>query len=164
MFKGTESMLLRSVANVQKGTSVGEYDRYNMQRQVSLTANIAGEDLGRAAKRISQAIAKAGAPPPRVAVNVRGQIIPMQQMLAGLRTGLLLAVVVIFLLLAANFQSVKLSFVVVSTVPPSSRCCSCALAYAHHSERPVVYGRKSWRSAWPWRTRFFWSHLLNVIA
>jgi multidrug efflux pump subunit AcrB len=41
----------------------------------------------------------------------------MQQMLDGLRTGLLLAVVVIFLLLAANFQSVKLSFIVVSTVP-----------------------------------------------
>src|SRR5437870_13463757 len=38
-------------------------------------------------------------------------------MLDGLRTGLLLAVVVIFLLLAANSQSVKLSIIVVSTVP-----------------------------------------------
>ena len=27
----------------------GEYDRYNMQRLVSLTANIEGEDLGRVA-------------------------------------------------------------------------------------------------------------------
>ena len=50
-------------------------------------------------------------------VAVRGQIVPLQQMLDGLRTGLLLAVVVIFLLLAANFQSLKLSFVVVSTAP-----------------------------------------------
>src|SRR5258708_35143504 len=41
----------------------------------------------------------------------------MQQMLDGLRTGLLMAVVVIFLLLAANFQSVKLSVIVVSTIP-----------------------------------------------
>src|SRR5204862_1158910 len=63
------------------------------------------------------AIRDAGAPPPRVSVAVRGQVVPMQQMLAGLRTGLLLAVVVIFLLLAANFQSLKLSFIVVSTVP-----------------------------------------------
>ena len=38
-------------------------------------------------------------------------------MLDALRTGLLLAVVMIFLLLAANFQSVKLSVIVVSTVP-----------------------------------------------
>src|SRR5207244_5752650 len=55
--------------------------------------------------------------PAKVKVDVRGQVIPMQQMLDGLRTGLLLAVVVIFLLLAANFQSVKLSIIVVSTVP-----------------------------------------------
>src|SRR5205823_11232330 len=42
---------------------------------------------------------------------------PMRQMLGGLENGLLLAVVVIFLLLAANFQSFQLSFIVVSTVP-----------------------------------------------
>src|SRR5438093_8684551 len=58
-----------------------------------------------------------GDPPSRVNVAMRGQVVPLQQMLDGLRTGLLLAVVVIFLLLAANFQSVKLSFIVVSTVP-----------------------------------------------
>jgi len=50
-------------------------------------------------------------------VTVRGQVIPLAQMLDGLRTGLLMAVVVIFLLLAANFQSLKLSFLVVSTTP-----------------------------------------------
>jgi multidrug efflux pump subunit AcrB len=116
-FKSGDSMLLRNVANVQKSTSIGQYDRYNMQRQVSLSANVVGEDLGTAAKRISQAIEKVGAPPPRVAVNVRGQIAPLRQMLDGLQNGLLLAIVVIFLLLAANFQSLKLSFVVVSTAP-----------------------------------------------
>jgi len=48
---------------------------------------------------------------------VRGQIVPLEQMLQGLRTGLLLAVLVILLLLAANFQSLKLSLVVLSTAP-----------------------------------------------
>lgn len=115
--KGGDSLLLRGVANVQKGTAVGEYDRYNMQRQVTLTANVVGEDLGTAARKISEALAKVGAPPARVALNVRGQIAPMTQMLDSLRSGLLLAVAVIFLLLAANFQSLKLSFVVISTVP-----------------------------------------------
>jgi len=38
-------------------------------------------------------------------------------MMDGLRTGLLLAVVIIFLLLAASFQSLKLSLVVVATTP-----------------------------------------------
>jgi len=48
---------------------------------------------------------------------VRGQIAPMNQTLTSLGVGLVLAVVVIFLLLAANFQSMRLSFVVLSTVP-----------------------------------------------
>ena len=50
-------------------------------------------------------------------LDVRGQIPPMQQLFQGLGVGLALAVVVIFLLLAANFQSLRLSLVTVSTVP-----------------------------------------------
>lgn len=115
--QGGGAQLLRGVASVRKGTAVGEYDRYNMQRQVTLTANVVGEDLGGVSRKLSAALANVGAPPARVALNVRGQIAPLTQMLDSLRTGLLLAVVVIFLLLAANFQSLKLSFVVVSTVP-----------------------------------------------
>ncbi len=130
-FKSADSMLLRNVAAVQKGTSIGRYDRYNMQRQISLSANVVGEDLGTAARKISQAIEKVGAPPPRVAVNVRGQIAPMQQMLDGLQNGLLLAIVVVFLLLAANFQSLKLSFVVVSTVPAVIAGVAVALWLTH---------------------------------
>jgi multidrug efflux pump subunit AcrB len=41
----------------------------------------------------------------------------MQETLQNLGIGLGLAIVVIFLLLAANFQSLRLSFVVISTVP-----------------------------------------------
>ena len=40
---------LRNVAGVTDGTVLGEYDRYNMQRMLTLSANIHGEDLGRAA-------------------------------------------------------------------------------------------------------------------
>jgi len=116
-FNSRDSMLLRNVANVGKNTAVGEYDRYNMQRVISLSANVAGEDLGTVARRIGEALGKLDAPPPKVTLTVRGQLAPMQQMLDGLRSGLLLAVIVIFLLLTANFQSVKLSLCVISTVP-----------------------------------------------
>jgi len=112
-----KSVLLRNVANVSSATAVGQYERYNMQRMVTITANISGEDLGGVANKVEQAAKHAGDPPPRVGVAVRGQIAPMRQMLDGLENGLLLAVVVIFLLLAANFQSFQLSFIVVSTVP-----------------------------------------------
>lgn len=112
-----KSVLLRNVANVSSGTAVGQYERYNMQRLVTLTANIAGADLGKVAHQVNQAIQAAGTPPPRVNVALRGQVTPMNQMLDGLTRGLLLAVVIIFLLLAANFQSLRLSLVVISAVP-----------------------------------------------
>jgi multidrug efflux pump subunit AcrB len=116
-YRNGEAVLLRNVAKVTEGSAVGEYDRYNMQRMVTVTANVAGTDLGSVARQVAQAIEETGTLPPRVSVAVRGQVVPMRQMFDGLRTGLLLTVVVIFLLLAANFQSLKLSFVVVSTVP-----------------------------------------------
>jgi multidrug efflux pump subunit AcrB len=84
---------------------------------VTLTANISGEDLGRVASRLDEALKNAGAPPRGVTVSVRGQVEPMKQTLTNLGVGLLLAVLVIYLLLAANFQSLRLAFVVLSTVP-----------------------------------------------
>ena len=92
-------------------------ERYNMQRMVTVTANIAGADLGSVARQVMAAVKELGQPPAGVNVAVRGQVVPLEQMLDGLRAGLLLAVVVIFLLLAANFQSLKLSALVVLTAP-----------------------------------------------
>jgi multidrug efflux pump subunit AcrB len=88
-----------------------------MQRMVTVTANVSGADLGSVAQQVSTALQALGQPPPGITLTVRGQSVPLQQMLDGLRSGLLLAVVVIFLLLSANFQSLKLSFLVVSTTP-----------------------------------------------
>jgi multidrug efflux pump subunit AcrB len=117
---------VEDVAQVRQGNMPGEIDRYNMKRMVSLTANIAGEDLDRVAKRIDEALKAAGDPPAGAVVEVRGQVVPMRQMFgglagggifAGLTGGLILAVVVILLLLTAYFQSLRLALVVVSTAP-----------------------------------------------
>jgi multidrug efflux pump subunit AcrB len=112
-----QPVLLRNIASIAEGTAPGQYSRYNMQRMITVSANVEGTDLGTAAREVRAALAELGAPPPRVSVALRGQVVPMDQMLDGLGTGLLLAVVVIFLLLAANFQSLKLSLAVVSTAP-----------------------------------------------
>jgi multidrug efflux pump subunit AcrB len=112
-----KAALLRNVAKVSEGTMLGEYDRYNMQRLITITANIAGADLGTVTKQVRAALKEAGDPPPKTRIDLRGQIVPMEQMFDGLRTGLLLAVVVIFLLLAAYFESMPLSLIVVATVP-----------------------------------------------
>ncbi|MBI3399790.1 MAG: efflux RND transporter permease subunit [Acidobacteria bacterium] len=113
----TPHPLLGDVARIENGTVVGEYDRINGQRLVTLSANVSGADLGRVADRVDQAVVRAGAPPRGATVSVRGQIAAMRETFANIAAGLAVAVVVIFLLLAANFQSLRLAFVVVSTVP-----------------------------------------------
>jgi multidrug efflux pump subunit AcrB len=114
---GSSFPLLGDVARIENSTIVGEYDRFNGQRMVTLSANVAGEDLGRVADRVDAAIGRAGPPPRGSAIVVRGQIAPMRETLRNIAGGLVVAVVVIFLLLAANFQSLRLAVVVVSTVP-----------------------------------------------
>jgi multidrug efflux pump subunit AcrB len=113
----TQQIDLRNVASVSDGTAFGEYDRYNMQRMLTLSANISGEDLGHATARVQQAIKDAGKPPDRVNVTVRGQVKPMDEMFGGLSVGLLMAIGIILLLLTANFQSFRLSLTVLLTIP-----------------------------------------------
>ena len=112
-----KSTLLRNVATVQSGTMVGEYDRYNMDRMVTVTANIENTDLGSAAKEVEAAVAEVGKPPPRVNIAVRGQVQPLTALVNALQAGLLLATLVIFLLLAANFQSLQLAAITILTAP-----------------------------------------------
>jgi multidrug efflux pump subunit AcrB len=110
-------VLVRDVAAIERGTMPGQYDRYNMKRQVTLTANISGTDLGSVATQVREAIKKAGVTPTGTTVELRGQIPPMQEMESGLTIGLFLAVVAVFLLLTASFQSLRLALACVSTIP-----------------------------------------------
>ncbi len=117
---GDRALLLRDVAEISPGKMPGQFDRYNMKREITLTANIVGRDLGRASQAILVVLSrleKSGEKPASVTTELRGQIPPMRQMLSGLGIGLLLAVVVIFLMLTANFQSLRLSLATVSTAP-----------------------------------------------
>ncbi|MEX2171488.1 MAG: efflux RND transporter permease subunit [Pirellulales bacterium] len=110
-------ILIRDVAEIQAGTMPGQYDRYNMRRQITLTANIANTDLGTVSREVTRAIERAGESPTGIQVETRGQIPPMREMQTGLTIGLGLAVVAVLLLLTANFQSLRLALVTVSTAP-----------------------------------------------
>jgi len=122
-----KSMLLRNVATVKAGTIVAEYDRYNMDRMVTVTANIENTDLGGAAAQVARALKELGNPPARVSVAIRGQVQPLTDLLTALRNGLLFAVLVIFLLLIANFQSIQLALITISTMPAAVAGTSLAL-------------------------------------
>jgi len=117
MRDGTRDTQIRNVAQMKLGTMPGLIERFNGQHIVSLTANIHGITLGEAAQQLNQAVAGAGEPPRGTKIVMKGQIPPLEETISGLRTGLLLAVVVIFLLLSANFQSMRLALSIVLTVP-----------------------------------------------
>jgi multidrug efflux pump subunit AcrB len=117
MQNGRPEPRLVDIAQLKAGTMPGLIERYNGQRVVSLTANVHGRTLGEAARDLTAAVDRAGKPPRGVSVVFRGQIPPLEQTISGLRTGLALAILVIFLLLAANFQSMRLSLAVILTVP-----------------------------------------------
>ncbi|MBM3792987.1 MAG: efflux RND transporter permease subunit [Acidobacteria bacterium] len=117
MNSGAARPLLGDVAEIKTGTTFGQVERYNMQRVVSYTADVVGVPLGAIAPRIRAAVAKAGEPPRGVTVALRGQIPLLEETLAGLERGLLLSIAVVFLLLAANFQSFRLALAALLAVP-----------------------------------------------
>jgi multidrug efflux pump subunit AcrB len=114
---GQPETRLVNVATMKPGTIPGLIERNNGQRVVSLTANLHGITLGKAVPELNKAIANAGTPPKGVSVQFRGQIPPLLDTISGLQAGLLLAIAIIFLLLAANFQSMKLALAIVLTIP-----------------------------------------------
>ncbi|HZT39802.1 MAG TPA: efflux RND transporter permease subunit [Bryobacteraceae bacterium] len=117
MRDGRPEPQLGDIATLKPGVMPGMIERYNGQRVISITANIHGLALGDVATRLSRALAEIGAPPKGVSVRLRGQIPPLEETLAGLRAGLLLAIAAIFLLLMANFQSVRLPLAILLMVP-----------------------------------------------
>ena len=54
------NLMIRDVATVRQGMRPGEYDRDMSQRYLTLTANVEGEDMGRASRHVAQAIEAAG--------------------------------------------------------------------------------------------------------
>jgi len=108
---------LADVATFTEESGPGQYDRSGPNRLVTITANLHNIDLGTASAAVQKAIADAGEPPRGMAIEFKGQVKLLQETLSSLQGGLIVAIVIIFLLLAANFQSFKLSLAILSSVP-----------------------------------------------
>ncbi len=97
--------LLGDVAEIKEDSIYGENDNIGSLPVLSVTANLYKKDLGTAAKDVSKAIADIGALPRGLTVETRGLTQVLTETLDSLQSGLMVAIVVIFLMLAANFQS-----------------------------------------------------------
>lgn len=122
---------LRDVAHLHYGIMPGEYDHYNMSRMISITANLASDDLGAATRKVQGVIDRLGKPPRGVRVNIRGQVPVMKETFAALSLGVIFAIVSIFLLLVSFFQSIRLSLVIMSVIPAIIFGAIASLALTH---------------------------------
>jgi len=117
LVQGQMRPTLGDVAEIIADTMPAEYDRIGPRRIITVSANIYKKDLGTATSAVSNAIKNAGDTPKGTVIEMKGLARLLQETLASLQSGLLLAIIVIFLLLAANYQSFKVAFIVLVTIP-----------------------------------------------
>jgi multidrug efflux pump subunit AcrB len=109
--------MVSELADLRTTTVPGELDRQNGLWMLALSANLVNRDLRRANGDIEKAVTAAGKPPRGVTTEIRGQVSALNEIFGELAIGLGAAIGVILLLLTANFQSLKLALIVLSTAP-----------------------------------------------
>lgn len=113
----TARPVLGDVATITPSTVNGENDNLGALPYVSVTANIDHIDLGTAMDEANKVIADLGDLPRGLNIELIGLSKVLEETLSSLQSGLLVAILVIFLMLAANFQSFNVSFVVLTAAP-----------------------------------------------
>lgn len=130
---GAARPILEDVAQVGFSTQAGQVNRQGPNRFVTVVANLHDTDLGSASLAVDKAIAAVGQPPRGLIVSVVGAIDLLKETLANLQTGLLVAITVIFLMLAAFYQSFKISGVILSILPAVIGGCLMMLLFSGSS-------------------------------
>jgi multidrug efflux pump subunit AcrB len=114
---GKPGLVLQDIATFRVDTLPGEYDRSGPRRYVTVSANLYKKDLQSGTEAVDKAVKNLGTLPKGVVVNIEGMSNLLTETLDSLQRGLALAIVVIFLLLAANYQSFRASLAVLSSIP-----------------------------------------------
>jgi multidrug efflux pump subunit AcrB len=109
--------VLSDVANIKPDSTYGENDDLGALPVLSVTANLNNKDLGKATDDVQKAITSLGELPRGTTVELVGLSKTLTDTLSSLQNGLLIAIIVIFLMLAATFQSFRVSAVILTTVP-----------------------------------------------
>jgi hydrophobic/amphiphilic exporter-1 (mainly G- bacteria), HAE1 family len=107
---------LNQVADIAPILTPTEVDHYQLQRTIDIYVATAGEDLGKPASEIRKIVA--GTPlPPNIRINVRGLINTMTASFRSFGLGLTLSILLVFLVLVAQFSSFLDPFLIVLAIP-----------------------------------------------
>jgi len=107
---------LNQVADVVPILTPTEVDHYQLQRTIDVYVAPTGEDIGGPQREISQIIARTQLPP-NTRINIRGLVLTMQSSFKSFGFGLFLAVLLVYLILVAQFSSFLDPFLIVLAVP-----------------------------------------------
>jgi multidrug efflux pump subunit AcrB len=114
--KLTEPTTLGAVVNLTHTQTPTEVDHYQIQRITDVYVTPAGEDLGKVADAVRGVLSKMSIPG-NVRVNLRGMVQGMTQSFHSFAVGLLLAVLLLYLILVAQFRSFKDPILIMLAIP-----------------------------------------------
>jgi len=107
---------LSSVAEIKLDEAPSEIRRINGQRSALITANVEGRDLGSVTEEILASLSKMDFPPD-FSCEVSGQNREMQTSLNSLMFALALAVFLVYIVMASQFESLIHPFVIIFSIP-----------------------------------------------
>ena len=110
------STRLDAVGRVARGVSPTEVDHYQLRRVIDIFVAPTGEDLGALAGRIRPLVAGLDLPE-GLRVAIRGSVEGMESSFRSFGSGLLLSVVLVYLILVAQFKSFIDPFIILLAVP-----------------------------------------------
>jgi multidrug efflux pump subunit AcrB len=108
---------LDAITSIDRTTAPTEVDHYQLRRTIDVYVRPLNEDLGRVANAIDDIVAKTEKPE-GLAVTLRGMVQGMRSSFKSFGLGLCLAVVLLYLILVAQFQSFIDPFLILLAVPP----------------------------------------------
>ncbi len=112
-----ETTSLENVADVNMINTPTEVDHYQLFRVIDVYIAPKGENLGGVSKEVNNIIRDTKLPP-NVRIDVRGSVLAMQQSFKSFGIGLVLAVVLVYLILMAQFASFLDPFIILLAIPP----------------------------------------------
>jgi multidrug efflux pump subunit AcrB len=111
------AQLLSNVATIRQDVEPALINHYNVQRVIDVNCGVERRDLGSASDAVQRAIDHLGQLPAGMRINVRGQSQAMRESFASLELGIALAIILVYLLMVANFQSWLEPFIIMMALP-----------------------------------------------
>ena len=115
---GGSSQILSNLANIHRSVAPAVVSHYNATPAIDIYGSVQGTDLGYVSAQMNKIIADAQKDLPKGShVVLRGQTQTMKASFSGLLIGLVGAIILVYMLIVVNFQSLLDPFIIITALP-----------------------------------------------